>query len=546
MQARKEPETSTGSSARQQSGAALTSCNRLTTLVGIVAISLLSLISAQSAAPSEATGTSAEGVNTAVTQLSDVIDSFMQQSGLPGLAAAIVYRDDVVFLDGYGVRDVNTATPVTADTVFQIASLSKPVSATVMAAMISQGFISWDDRLIDLLPGFRLQDNFVTAQLTLRDMFSHRSGLDGNAGNDLELLGYGREEILSRLRYLPLTGAVRDTYAYSNFGMTAAGEAAAHAAGLPWEDAAQQFLFGPLGMDSTSANWADFMSRENRASLHVRHEGTWRPLATRNADAQSPAGGVSSTARDMAEWLRLQLAVGNYGGQKLIDQEALRETRTPHILTGNHPLEQQPVFYGLGFNIYRDTAGSTRLYHAGAFSAGAQTFAVLLPEEQLGIVVLTNAFGTGVPEALADSFIDMARGGEVSRDWLSEWGGLYEQLLDSFTGAAAAYTDPPAQAADPLPLTRYTGTYSSDYFGKLEVIETAGELVLKLGPDQQVTYPLRHWNRDHFIYFPAEELPDLPAGAAFSLGADGFAQSVELHDLNDLGQGLFVRINSLD
>lgn len=499
------------------------------------------LLSMGTAQPATA-GITPDGVSRAVARLPGVIDSLMQSSGLPGLAVAVVYRDEVVFLEGYGVREVNTEAQVSADTVFQIASLSKPVSATVMSALVSDGVISWDDRLVDYLPGFRLQDEGVSARLTLRDMFSHRSGLNGDAGNDLELLGFGRAEILSRLRFLPLTGEFRETYAYSNFGMTAAGEAAARAAGLSWEETAERYLYGPLGMDSTSSSWADLMSREERAVLHVLHEGTWQPLVSRNADAQSPAGGVSSTARDLAQWLRLQLAGGVLDGEQLIDPAALQEMRTPEILTGFHPLEQQPIFYGLGINIFRDTAGSTRLFHAGAFSAGAQTFAVLLPEEQLGIVVLTNGFATGVPEALADSFIDIARSGEIGRDWLEEWGNLYAQLLGSFTLAADAYSQPPADADEPLPLSRYTGLYRSDYYGDLEVSESDGELVLRLGPDHgSVTYPLQHWNRDHFIYYPAAELPDVPAGATFSIGPDGSASAVELHDLNDLGQGVFVR-----
>ncbi len=212
------------------------------------------------------------------------------------------------------------------DTVFQIASLSKPVSSTVVAAIVSDGKVRWDSRIADIDPDFRLKQAYPSAELTLRDLFAHRSGLPGNAGNELESLGFPREEILHRLRLVTPSSSFRTAYSYSNFGLTEGGVAAARAAGLSWEEAGEQYLFAPLGMTSTSYREADFLARENRATLHVRHAGEWQALSKRHPDAQAPAGGVSSSARDLAQWMALVLDGGEIGGERLIDEAAIAAT----------------------------------------------------------------------------------------------------------------------------------------------------------------------------------------------------------------------------
>ncbi|PYJ51403.1 MAG: serine hydrolase, partial [Verrucomicrobia bacterium] len=199
-------------------------------------------------------------VTHAIQELEKLAQTQIQEHGLPGVAIAVVFQDKVVYAKGFGVRDVNTKTPVDADTVFQLASLSKPIGSTVVGALVGEGKITWDSKLSVLDPTFAMFDPWVTHEITIRDMYAHRSGLPEHAGDLLEDLGFTRAEILHRLRYQHPASSFRSHYAYTNFGMTEGGIAAAKAYGLEWEQAAEEKLFKPLGMSSTSSRYANFVT----------------------------------------------------------------------------------------------------------------------------------------------------------------------------------------------------------------------------------------------------------------------------------------------
>src|SRR5213075_2735921 len=202
-----------------------------------------------------------EQITHAVQELQKFAQKQIQDNTLPGLAIAVVFQDKVAYAKGFGVRDVNTKTPVDADTVFQLASLSKPIGSTVIAALVGEGRITWDSKLSVLDPSFEMFDPWVTRIITIRDMYAHRSGLPEHAGDLLEDLGFTRAEILHRLRYQQPSSSFRSHYAYTNFGMTEGAIAAAKAYGLEWEDAAAQKSYKPISMTSTSSRYLDFVAR---------------------------------------------------------------------------------------------------------------------------------------------------------------------------------------------------------------------------------------------------------------------------------------------
>ena len=364
-------------------------------------------------------------VAAALPQLEKLANKIIADGHVPGLSIAVVYQDKVVYLKGFGVKKADEADPanvdnqVDEDTVFQLASMSKPIASTIVAALVSKGVASWDSRISDLDPAFQLADPLASRELTVRDLFSHRSGLPGAAGNELEEMGYSRDEILHRLRFVEPATSFRSGYSYSNFGITEGAVAAAKPTGMAWEDVAESLVYKPLGMTSTSSRHSDFVSRTNRSSLHVQSDGKWAALVEREPDAQSPAGGVSSSARDLAQWMRLELGYGKYNGEQLISKAAIGQTHVPVIMRGKQPINGRPGFYGLGWDVDDENDGSTRWTHAGAFSVGARTLVNLNAADQLGIVVLANAFPSGVPEALADSFYDLVYQDKIQRDWVT-------------------------------------------------------------------------------------------------------------------------------
>jgi CubicO group peptidase (beta-lactamase class C family) len=458
---------------------------------------------AQPATPTAAgdAAITAAQVQSAVDRLDSLIAEGMTQTGVPGTAVAVVYNDEVVYEHGFGVRELGKPEPITPETVFQLASLSKPISSTVVAALVGDGTTTWDATISSLDPGFALSDPYVGDQVTIRDMLSHRSGLPAYSGDPLIWdFGYDRNECLRRLRFYDQATPLRTTWAYNNLAFSAGAYAAARAANHAWEDLAEARLFAPLGMRSTSYRFADFGRRENRAAPHYRTaSGTWAPGHLDVDDAAAPAGGVSSNLRDLTQWLRLQLAAGTFAGQPVVASDPLRETHRPQIVLGAPgPGAWFTSFYGLGWFVSYDDRGRVLLSHGGDFSS-YNTLATLLPAAGLGIVVLCNGWPGALRTAIPQAFVEMVTQGEPSQDWV--------RAIETATATAVASQletsppfpqgEPPADALPPLPLDAYTGTYTNPTYGEVTVREDAGNLVLAYGPTgKQGT--LAPWNRDAF------------------------------------------------
>ncbi|MEV7446639.1 serine hydrolase [Streptomyces sp. NPDC091204] len=469
-----------------------------------------------------------DAVDKAVARLDQTVADMMRRTGVPGVSVAVVHDDKVVHIKGYGLRRTGESAKVGPDTVFQLASVSKPVSSTIVAGALTDP-AEWDRRTT--LPGFSLKDPWVTDHVTTADLFSHRSGLPDHAGDLLEDLGYDQAYILDHLRLEPLS-PFRASYAYTNFGLTAAAEAVARAKGSSWQKLSADTLFKPAGMTRTSTEFSDFINAPDHASTHVKNaDGTWSPRFVRDPDAQSPAGGISSTATDMARWLRLQLAGGTLDGKRIIPADTLARTHLPEIVSQPTNAVGTTSFYGLGWNVSYDSAGRLRLSHSGGFELGANTNVTMLPLEKLGIVVLTNGAPVGLPDAIALDFFDYAEHGKVSTDWLPLAASAYAAALAPPGAPTTDYAHPPTGAKPARDSAAYTGTYDNPYYGKATVTaDDDGALTLALGP-KPLRFPLTHYDGDTFSFVTAGENAVGRTGVFF---ADGTLR-VEYLDAEHLG-----------
>ncbi|MFC3226414.1 serine hydrolase [Marinibaculum pumilum] len=479
-------------------------------------------------------------IDAAVDRLDGLAEEILARSGIPGLAVAVVRDGQTVYAKGFGLRETGKPGQVDADTVFQLASLSKPVGATVVATQVGAGRIAWETPVVAHLPWFALSDPWVTDHVTVGDLYAHRSGLPDHAGDDLEDLGFDRRTVLERLRLLPLA-PFRASYAYTNFGLTAAASAVAAAAGADWAALSEEAVYRPLGMSRTSSRFSDFAARENRAIGHVRQGDGFAALLTRQPDAQSPAGGVSSSAADMGRWMAMVLQDGSVDGAEVVPAKPLLAAVTPKAISKQADSDDvRPSLYGYGFGVGVEPSGRVVLSHSGAFAMGASTALLLIPSLDLGIVVLTNALPTGAAEALSQEFADLAQYGGITRDWYAGYARVMAPLsapAGSLAGASA-----PAEPAPALDPADYAGAYENPYFGPLEIDVRDGALVMSVGPIP-MRFPLRHWDGNRFVFVPAGE--NAPAG---SLSAVDFAQddagriaAVTVEVFDRAGQGRFVR-----
>jgi CubicO group peptidase (beta-lactamase class C family) len=370
----------------------------------------------------------------------------------------------------------------------------------------------------------------VSRLVTVGDMYSHRSGLPDHAGDMLEDLGFDRQYVLEHLRQLPLD-PFRLSYAYTNFGLTAAAQAVAAGAGESWEDLCDRVLYRPLGMTSTSSRFADFLARPDRAVGHIHIDGSYQPRFLRDADAESPAGGVSSSVNDMTHWLTMMLANGSYRGRQIIDRKALLPAVTPQSVSS--PASEPAMrtgFYGYGFNVGSTAAARMQLSHSGAFELGAGANFVIIPSADVAIVALTNATPSGVPETLTAEFADLVQFGQVREDWRA----LYRSAFDAMeqpTGSLVG-RQPPAHPAPAAPLQSYLGTYRNDYWGPATVSDRDGSLTLSLGPRGD-TLRLTHWDGDVFTFSLINE--NAPPGTISKATFAGNKLTLEYYDQHNTG-----------
>jgi CubicO group peptidase (beta-lactamase class C family) len=445
--------------------------------------------------------------------------------GIPGLAVAVVQGDSVVFARGFGVRRLGDAAPVTERTLFAIASCTKAFTAAALAMLVDSAKLAWDDPATKYLKGFQLYDPYVTRELTVRDLLSHRSGLARGDGV-WWATPYDRVEVLRRVRYLEPSWSFRSRYGYQNIMFAAAGEIVPAVARKTWDEFVRARIFAPLGMTTTTTSVAALPSGPTAdvASPHQTIGGRMQPIPYRNVDNIGPAGSINSSAIEMAQWIRLQLGGGVYRGRRLLSADRIKEMHSAQTVIPLDTLTERLrpsthfLAYGLGWSL-SDYRGRKLVSHGGALD-GMRSIVMLVPEERLGIVVLTNGGEPGrlLTSAVALRVVDSYLGTPV-RDWSAELLAVYRAQ------AATDSVDEEKEKAKRVPGTRpslaaagYAGTYSSDMYGDVTVAVEGAGLVMRFGPEY--TGDLAHWHYDTYqaVWRNPVMGKDL---ITFTLGADG-------------------------
>jgi CubicO group peptidase (beta-lactamase class C family) len=450
---------------------------------------------------------------------------------VPGLAVAIVKDGQVVFEKGYGIRHRFDGGAVDPHTLFAIASNTKAFTSAAIAMLVEEGRLDWDSRVADILPWFQVSDPYVTREMRVRDLLSHRSGF-GTFSGDLLWYGtaYSAEEVVRRLRYLEPALGFREGYRYNNLMFITAGEVIAAVSGMRWDAFVRARILEPLAMTETVTSVAQLAGLPNVATPHGEKADTIRPFPWESWDAMGSAGAIVSNVHEMAQWLALQLGRGEANGVRLFTETQSRTMWTPHITSpvGAGTTERWPsthfIGYGLGWSL-RDYQGRKLVMHGGAYD-GMYSQVLLVPEEHLGIVILTNAM-TSVQSALAWRIVDAYLGAPArdwSRDYLERLGPSTEQARwAEWADARVANTTPS------LALESYTGTFGGPLYGDATVALHEGRLVLRLLPAPDLVGDLTHWHRDVFRVHWRRESPWFGDGLVqFVLNAEGDVDQVKI------------------
>ena len=427
-----------------------------------------------------------------------IVRGTMKAWQIPGAAVAVVKNDRVIYVQGYGSTDLTGEQKVTADTLFQIASASKAFTTTAMAMLVSDGKLGWDDPVRKHLDYFRLSDLCADANVTVRDLVSHRTGMGGH--DELwDNSPFTREEIIRRIGLLPPARSFRSGYRYNNIMFMTAGDVVEKASGVPYDDFVRTRIFEPLQMTSTVIADAEWEKREHA----IGHHYDWRtnritvqkPIDTTSLGA---AGAIKSSARDMGNWLRFQLSGGAFDLHQLVDPDALSETKAPHTvlrmenLTRDLNPETNVMSYGMGWQI-QDYRGELLVSHSGSLN-GFRTRVELMPKRNSGFVVMINVDRGIALVAMRNALADLLSA-KPGRDWHAYYLMVdrkadekeERERVERKTRAAALGTKPSQ------PLAAYAGEFENHAYGKAKITISGGEPVFEWS---RMMIPLQHLQHD--------------------------------------------------
>jgi len=474
--------------------------------------------------------------------LDDVVERAQRQFNVPGIAVAIVKDGKVVALKGFGMRRLGSPAPVTPHTIFGIASNTKIFTSAALAMLVDEGKINWDDRVVDRLPGFQMSDAYVTREMRIRDLLCHRSGLTLGAGDLLFFpsTDLSSDQINYRLRFVPLGAGFRSTYAYDNILYNSAGALIREVSGKSWAEFIRERFFVPLNMRDSKTSISNLDASTDVVAPHVTDDGKLRSLEHMALDNNAPAGSIVSSVDDMSRWVIALLNHGDLGnGKRLFSERQARILWTPLTIL---PVSAAPpelaemktdfADYAMG-EVLRDYRGHLLVSHTGGLQ-GMVSIVSMLPDLNLGVVVLTNQESGAAFQSIANTVLDHYLG-VPSKDWVTAFSAVEKRQIEEAEKTVGEATGKRDISSKPsLPLDSYTGRYRDAWYGDVVVDKTADAFRIRFTHTPLLAGRLEHWQHDTFIARWDDRSLRADAYVTFALNPDGTIERVEMKAVSPL------------
>jgi CubicO group peptidase (beta-lactamase class C family) len=477
---------------------------------------------------------------------SAAIDSLVEKArknfDVPGIAVAVIKDGKVIHSKGYGVRSLKTGAPVDENTLFGIASNSKAFTAFALGLLVDEGRISWDDKVRKWIPEFKLYDPYVTEEFTIRDLLTHRSGLGLGAG-DLMLFpdssDFGLSDIIYNLRFLKPVSSFRTKFDYDNNLYIVAGEVVKRASGISWDEFVETHIMQPIGMNHSAGSFDRLKDKSDVIDGHASVDGHVQVIARSSMKVGHSAGGINTSIADLSKWVMLLLNQGKYGPNmaRLYDPKIQKEIWSPQtIIHAGEPGFYNTHFkaYGLGFFI-EDVKGYKELSHTGGLE-GMVTQIIIIPDLQLGIIVLTNqeedAAFNSISNQIKDGYLGLPR-----KDWVAEMMDhrnaqkeSAKKLTDQIDREISKSMEHPA----PIDFTAYAGMYNDPWFGDVLISVKNGKYWFESKRSPKLTGQMLPYKGNSFAVIWPDHSMGANAFAIFSLDENGKADGMKMKAISPL------------
>lgn len=474
-------------------------------------------------------------------QIDSIAEKTLQTFNVPGIAVAVVKDGKIVHSKGYGVRSITSNKKVDENTLFGVASNTKAFTAAALGILVDQEKIEWDTKVSDVIPEFKLYDAYVTREFTIRDLLTHRSGLGLGAGDLMiwpDSNSTTKTELIHNLRYLKPVSSFRSKYDYDNLLYIVAGEVVARASGMEYEDFVVKHFIEPLGMTQTAMSWYRLKDRSNIIDGHAPVNRELKTVGLSFSEVANAAGGMYSNITDMSKWVIAQLNHGKYGSNlqdSLFSESVHKETWTPQtIIQGRSPYGGNPfVAYGLGWNLSM-VDGHFQVMHTGGL-AGIVTQVTMIPELNLGIIVLTNQQSGYAFNSVSNSIKD-AYFGKEANDWIGQYN---ERRLASQKRAkditTTLWKEIDSQNHQSLiNVDNFIGEFTDPWFGEVTIEKKEDTLYFRSEKSPKLQGSMFFYKGNTFIVKWNDRTLDADAFVMFTLDQEGNANGFTMEAISPL------------